>query len=886
LQLARTKSFWITEQIPWSEFAGLKPGAWLCVGSGFVREEVKAFLLGAGHAFVSDAVTTTAELSLKIARANSDRVLTSLARQEVLRVLLAERRISEALPELKRLRRQSGFFKKLDRAIQGGRLASAHSEERAVYADRLRERLGDEPVREEVERLHAAYEAWLEALNLWDQPRVFAEAARVLEAGGGVAADLRLPSEIFLLRAQQPESLERAFLDALSRQVSLRIVEPPSEVQPEFSETVLRCERWHTIDDAAEALAERLLEVEKLSEQVVLIPDLPAVRRSLKRALDSRGLSLAEPRDPTRLRWDESLKRALLPLELVARRFERATVISWLCCGSETEIPAWLEEINNRGVRAGLGSYAGGKLVELHKKLENLLLAVGGRKTCAGLGAAWLAELKRNAVELRLEPVMLEFLAQSWKAFDTDMSLVGFSDRTAHPLYWLERFELRLQEASPPVERLKPRDGIRLYRLGQPPLASAERLFILGLPTGWLAGDGVGDLWYGEREREVLAAEFAVRSAIQVRQERLATLRNWLLASPETVVLDANYDWDGREREALAPLWRDLGLSDEAVHTELKGAHKRWQPGFSAFRPMSPQKVVLPPFSRSSITATDLENYSRCPFRALAGSRWRLRDGREASEDLWPDVRGNILHAALGVLVRSRSEDGEFGVSPSEALERAWAEVRPRGLLRSERLERYARASLLGVLFAFCEKERDYVKRAKTRVMSLEGPRLVLELAGSAVTVTGVPDRIDEHDDGIFIIDYKTSTQLPKGPEMVEEGYRMQLPFYALAARAQLGREVLGVQFIELSRKGGRANGIFFSKLNGKGPGMLTHTRSSSVLKLEPSEAWACCEESIRAHLAAYLAGEFEARPKKDLECRSCPYGDFCGRRRVGVGEA
>src|SRR5689334_4991162 len=93
--------------IPSSELGGLRPRAWLCVGPGFAREEVKARLLAGGHSFVSEAVTGVQELCLRLLAAARgapvEKLLGSSARQEVLRMLLAEKRISERMPELKRL---------------------------------------------------------------------------------------------------------------------------------------------------------------------------------------------------------------------------------------------------------------------------------------------------------------------------------------------------------------------------------------------------------------------------------------------------------------------------------------------------------------------------------------------------------------------------------------------------------------------------------------------------------------------------------------------------------------------------------------------------------------------------------------------------------------
>src|SRR2546423_14678931 len=95
-------------QIPLEGIQGLTPSVWLSVGPGFVREDLKALLLERGIGFTASAVTTLAEIALKIvAESRSERLISPMARQEVLRILLSERRINREMPELKRLRRTS-----------------------------------------------------------------------------------------------------------------------------------------------------------------------------------------------------------------------------------------------------------------------------------------------------------------------------------------------------------------------------------------------------------------------------------------------------------------------------------------------------------------------------------------------------------------------------------------------------------------------------------------------------------------------------------------------------------------------------------------------------------------------------------------------------------
>ena len=146
----------------------------------------------------------------------------------------------------------------------------------------------------------------------------------------------------------------------------------------------------------------------------------------------------------------------------------------------------------------------------------------------------------------------------------------------------------------------------------------------------------------------------------------------------------------------------------------------------------------------------------------------------------------------------------------------------------------------------------------------------------------GTPDRIDLHEQGLFILDYKTSSQLPHGQEMIQ-GYRLQLPFYALAAEKRFEKPVLGVQFVELNSRASRTSGMFFKSWNGKEPGKITQVRSNSksLLADEPAAAWSQVKEHVENHAQRYLKGEFAARPKRgERECSTCQVTDLCGYRR------
>lgn len=905
---------------------GLRPEVWLNVGSGYAREDVKSLILSSGKGFVGEAVVTLQDLCLKLTGFDRTRVLSSFSRQEVLRELLSEPRILAAMPELKRIRRQRSFLRRLDAALQMGRMAFAHEQEEEVYEERLTQVLGPNLLRKELRALTHAYEAWLGASGYADVPLLIRAALKVLESGWPV--QLPRPQEIWSLSIQTPESLEREFWEVLGQSITIR--QSQSESKKETSQEPLKIDwqSWHTLDHAAESWADELLEksqnidgpgVDEATSQespdesaspnwvnspnwpnwpnwkdhAILIPDVPMIRRSLRRVLESRGIPLADPRDPTRLRWDESIKWALLPLEVIGRNFERARVISWFRgYQMRKEFSDWVVEINARGIRNGLLSYSGGGLVEAFLLLQDLERQLGGKKTCEEMAKTHLKILGDQIGSDTDRFWITSFFENLWKEFSADRARIGQEHKKAPALFWLERLQARLSEASPPVERVKPRGGIQIYRLQQAPLHPVKKVWILGMPSLWLEGQGSGTYWFNERERELLSTEFAVRSSIQIREERLGVLKAWILGAEEVTFLDCHYDVDGRERESIAPILKELQKLTQANVPDApidRGAHPRFLKSYSMVRSIQPQEVLFSkprPWKGKSfreLSATAVDRYSRCPFQALVYHRWNLRDIREPDSELWPDIRGNLLHEAVRLLMSSLNADRQFTLSPRESLEKAWATRKPKGLIKSRRIEAYVQSRMCLVLEAFCEIEQEYLKRAGTQPLSLDSESFRMEYPD--FSITGQPDRIDEHAEGLFILDYKTSGTVPHGVDMVDLGYRLQLPFYALAVQQTMRKPVLGVQFVELDRKGSRRSGIFFKCHNGKDPGRLTQVRSNSksLMILEPEEVWSTLKTHLIESAQGLLGGRFDARPKlenREKECKRCSVSDLCGFRR------
>jgi RecB family exonuclease len=685
-------------------------------------------------------------------------------------------------------------------------------------------------------------------------------------------------------------------------------------------------DRWHTAQDSAEALGDALVAAIRggadPSQMVVLIPDADlSVRMALSRVLRERGITELDPRDPLELRLGEHVKGFFRSLELASSDFERVKLLEWLRLDaglSDNELAACAERLAQGGVRSGaraVGQALGDLLRrEVLVRLEVLFEVSRGRILLSSLPPH-----ARGPGQATPDARWSEWLERFWKGFESDLVALGQHEVRLPLSHWMERIRSRLEQSQSPPRRIRPVTGIRVVRASQcnPELRNLS-VWVLGLPPQWLsvsaAASRVGDSYLRTRDRDFLGTEFAVHSAAALRDSRKRALVSWIAVADQLTILDHAYEADGSERESLQLLFKELGGSDDgslALEITEHGAHARLLAGHALVTQARSREVRLAPRSGAKLSATELDALSRCPFLGAVQGRWKLKDAEDPELDLWPTTSGNLLHRSVELLVKDLEADPEVvRGAPREAcaraVQRAWSEAREarklQGWVESPQLAIQIERQMIERLGAFLEVELTYRDRSGVRVLAAEeDARLEWsfeirdeafeESAGApretgqsrSVTIRGKADRVDEHPQGLFVIDYKSGKQDVKGSDMRTLGYRLQLPFYAIAGRQKFQRPVLGVQFIELNRDARRSVGLFPASLNGKQAGSLTQVRSnnSSLFAEDPAEVWQELEGRIRDRVSAFMDGSHDARPVLGgKECENCRARLVCGEAR------
>ncbi|OQY16366.1 MAG: hypothetical protein B6I35_15960 [Anaerolineaceae bacterium 4572_32.2] len=262
-------------------------------------------------------------------------------------------------------------------------------------------------------------------------------------------------------------------------------------------------------------------------------------------------------------------------------------------------------------------------------------------------------------------------------------------------------------------------------------------------------------------------------------------------------------------------------------------------------------------------SSSRLETYAKCPLHFWATYAMRLEPRELPQVGFDVLALGSIYHLILEKLY-DRAPDGD----PERlraALPKVAQEVydsapndygfRPTPLW--ERQQEELTETLRRTLEALIEVAGEYKPTAPELAFGLkEEPPLVLE-GGQFLKLRGYIDRVDRAPDGrLRIIDYKAGST-PISARDLTDGYRLQLPLYALAAEQALGAQV--------------ASG-FYWHINSAKP---------SSLKLEKYEggvagAIETAVEHTMEIVAAVRAGKFAPTPP-DGGCPSfCPAVPFC----------
>ncbi len=270
-------------------------------------------------------------------------------------------------------------------------------------------------------------------------------------------------------------------------------------------------------------------------------------------------------------------------------------------------------------------------------------------------------------------------------------------------------------------------------------------------------------------------------------------------------------------------------------------------------------------------SASRLESYRNCPFSFFIGSVLGVEPRHEPAEGLDARQLGNIYHhifeqvyqdpavqdpadleQLLSVLERVARQVLDKAPEKESFRETAWWDQ-----TRQEIVENVKRS-----LEALDDYPGAFVPYQHEAVFGLgEQPFLVIRQGDDSIRLRGFIDRVDRSpDDKLRIIDYKTGGPYPYTRKAVQDGKKLQLPLYALAARDALGL-------------GEPVEGFYWH---------IQHAESSGFSLGEYPEALQIAVEHAWEAVRGVRRGYFVPQPPANGCPSYCPGAAFCWHFQAG----
>ncbi len=247
--------------------------------------------------------------------------------------------------------------------------------------------------------------------------------------------------------------------------------------------------------------------------------------------------------------------------------------------------------------------------------------------------------------------------------------------------------------------------------------------------------------------------------------------------------------------------------------------------------------VSIPPLGTTRVlrlSPSAIDNYDTCPLRYKLKRDWNLPEEPAAAMQF-----GQAIHTALmgyfDAQRKGKSVDAETVIG---SFLDEFAKAKIEEPLQRELYEKNGRRQLMAFLNSPAATPHGKVVQVEHHID--------MEIAG--VQVSGRIDRVDEDEDGLTVIDYKTGR--PKTQDHADDS--LQLSIYALAMREE-----------------GHVKAVIFENLEDHST--VITTRDSGDMKK--------AEQKIAEVAASIRAGEFDPTP--GFHCGWCAYRMLCPEQEL-----
>lgn len=277
-------------------------------------------------------------------------------------------------------------------------------------------------------------------------------------------------------------------------------------------------------------------------------------------------------------------------------------------------------------------------------------------------------------------------------------------------------------------------------------------------------------------------------SADREREICIKLLHSFKQTAPDVVF--SYPEMDGETQLSASPLLADLQYADQAEFTRIDSAELQLSSKFKV--PVTKLEWIqpgqAPPVSKEESSRLRggsgiLQQQASCPFHAFATFRLGANPLETPVNGLTPADRGDILHNAMETLWREIDTQKNLCALPQSDLDR-----RINNALDNATRRQCKKKPWLDPAHLDLEKVRLFRQIRKWLELEKQRPPFDVLLVEDPVEfeIGGLPlklriDRIDRFPDGLFLIDYKTGSNLSINQWQVDQLQQPQLPLYSIA---------------------------------------------------------------------------------------------------------
>lgn len=269
---------------------------------------------------------------------------------------------------------------------------------------------------------------------------------------------------------------------------------------------------------------------------------------------------------------------------------------------------------------------------------------------------------------------------------------------------------------------------------------------------------------------------------------------------------------------------------------------------------------------KSPLSATFIENYLGCHFKAFINGLLRIDKIDPPGEFLDPKTTGSLTHKILQDYYSTDLSPVEFSRLSENFIR---SEIRnERYLSRRVALEFYRDKFIKnGKLSKFFRLDVTHTLELGRKVLYKEfrfptnrEDKFYYDIDGSKISLLGYVDRIDEHDGDLCIIDYKSSlSHYPKNELCDANEGKVQLFLYKLAVESLLKKKVKAAAYVSFKDVDGGLNTAGFYR--------EIENEAAQVSK---------CSDIVNKALREFLAGDFDPVVKNGGSLWKCEHQLYC----------